>query len=127
MTLNGCLKDPDSKWAPCQFVIARSGDKCFVGSWIFTTSSIHVSLILFYSSVYFLKYILYLQEDKLITGRIIEILADEASQCAVVAIDIFQILSSRHVTFGMPMLARSNDERSRIVIPSAVCFFCVPQ
>lgn len=82
-------------------------------------------LILF--NIYFLKYFLYLQQNKLVTGRIIEILADEASKCAVVAVDIFQILSSRHVTFGMPMLARSNDETSRIVIPSTVCLSCILQ
>ncbi len=77
------------------------------------------AIFLFY--VHCLKYILYLQ-NKLITGRIVEILADEASKCAVIAIDIFQVLSSRHDIFGMPMLARRHDETSRIIIPSTVCF-----
>lgn len=40
------MEDADSEWAPCRFVIARSGDKCLVGSWIFARSPLDVSLTL---------------------------------------------------------------------------------
>lgn len=33
----------DSQWISCQFVVARSEDKCFVGSWIFARSPLSVS------------------------------------------------------------------------------------
>jgi hypothetical protein len=54
------------------------------------------------------------------TGRIVEILADISGNCAMVVIDIFRVLSTRHEVFGMPMLARRNDETTYVVIPSTV-------
>lgn len=33
----------DSQWTACRFSIARSGDKCLVGSWVFATSPFNVS------------------------------------------------------------------------------------
>jgi len=54
------------------------------------------------------------------TGRIVEILADISGKRAMVVIDIFQVLSTRHNVFGMPMLARRNDEITYVVIPSMV-------
>ena len=40
--LNCDFEDANSQWTPCQYTVARSGDKCFVGSWIFSKSPIQV-------------------------------------------------------------------------------------
>jgi hypothetical protein len=41
--LNYTLEDADSQWMQCRFVVARSEDRCFVGSWIFARSPLNVS------------------------------------------------------------------------------------
>ncbi|KAJ3517709.1 hypothetical protein NLJ89_g342 [Agrocybe chaxingu] len=96
--LNCVSEDADSQWTPCRFAIARSEDKCVVGSWIFAKSP--------------------LTPSELITGRIVEILANTTSDRAVVILDVFQVLSTRHQIFGMPMLARRQEETTYVVIPS---------
>ncbi len=58
------------------------------------------------------------QDGELITGRIVEILADTESSRAVIVLDVFQILAARHDTFGMPMLTR--ETMTYIAIPSTV-------
>lgn len=64
-----------------------------------------------------------MQARELVTGRIVEILANSKGDRAVVVLDTFQVvLSARHHIFGMPMLARRHDETTYIVIPSTVCF-----
>ena len=68
-------------------------------------------------------YLFCYQTTETITGRIVEILAHSAGNRAVVIIDIFQVLSARHDIFGMPMLARRNDEITYIAISSAVRIF----
>jgi hypothetical protein len=56
-----------------------------------------------------------------VTGRIIEILADGATgNRAIIVLDVFQVLTSRHEVFGMPMLARRHGETTYIIIPSTV-------
>lgn len=61
------------------------------------------------------------QAGKSVTGRILEILAESGGKRAVVVLDTFQILSNRHEVFGMPMLARRQEDTLYIVIPSTVC------
>jgi hypothetical protein len=41
--LNFTSERADSQWTQCQFAIAQSEDKCFVGSWIFARSPFGVS------------------------------------------------------------------------------------
>lgn len=72
--------------------------------------------------LYFFRWI-FVQDNELLTGRIVEILANEISSRAVIALDVFQILSTRHMLFGMPMLARRYEEPIYTVIPSTVCVF----
>ena len=122
--INGPSEHADSKWTSCRFAVACSGDQCFVGSWIFARSSIQVILLL---SLYIGTFPNYLQANKVVTGRIVEILANEKGDRAVVALDIFEILSTRHSTFGMPMLAQRYGEITRIVIPSTVSYSCLFQ
>jgi hypothetical protein len=57
-----------------------------------------------------------------ITGQIVEILADITGKRAVVVLDVFEVLSTRHEVFGMPMLARQHNETTYLVIPSTVRF-----
>jgi hypothetical protein len=66
------------------------------------------------------------QDSETITGHIIEILADTTSNRAVIVLDIFHVLSTRHDIFGMPMLARRHDETTYIVIPSTVHIYESP-
>jgi hypothetical protein len=45
-SLNFALEDADSEWTQCRFAVAKSEDKCFVGSWIFAASPLAVNLYL---------------------------------------------------------------------------------
>ena len=55
------------------------------------------------------------------TGRISDILADSEGERAVVVLDLFHVLDTRHDIFGMPMLARRHTEAVYLIIPSTVC------
>ena len=58
-----------------------------------------------------------------VTGRIVEILAESGGKRAVIVLDIFEVCSTRHEIFGMPMLARCHHEEIYAIIPSTVCIF----
>ncbi len=60
------------------------------------------------------------QHNDLVTGRIVEILANSTGKRALVILDLFHVLSERHGIFGMPMLARRNEETTYVVIPATV-------
>ncbi len=60
------------------------------------------------------------QHKDLITGRIVEILANSTGKRALIILDMFHVLSERHKIFGMPMLARRNEETTYVVIPATV-------
>ncbi len=55
------------------------------------------------------------------TGRILDILAESEGKRAVVVLDLFHVLDTRHDIFGMPMLARRHAEAVYLIIPSTVC------
>ena len=59
----------------------------------------------------------------MITGRIVELLASTTSHRAVIVLDLFQVSTTCHEVFGMPMLTRRHGEPTYIIIPSTVCFF----
>ena len=69
-------------------------------------------------------YTLFSKNTELITGRIVEILTDTTGKRAVIILDIFHVLSTRHEIFGMPMLARRHEETTYVVIPSTVRICC---
>jgi hypothetical protein len=48
-------------------------------------------------------------------------LAESEGKRAVVVVDVFEVRSTRHEIFGMPMLARRDEETVYVVIPSTVC------
>ena len=93
-------------------------EKCMAGSWIFATSPFNVSFI-WLSFHHDLAVILF-QAGQSVTGQVLEILAESGGKHAVVVLDLFHILSSRHEIFGMPMLARRHGEAISVVIPSTV-------
>jgi len=74
----------------------------------------------YYLSVFTLIPFLY-QAKQSVTGRIVEILAESEGKRAVVVLDIFEVRSTRHEIFGMPMLAQRHEETIYAVIPSTVC------
>lgn len=54
------------------------------------------------------------------TGRIIEILANDTQTSAVVVVDIFQVTAERHEIFDMPVLVRRYSERESQIICAKV-------
>ncbi len=92
-------------------------EKCPAGSWVFATSPFNVSFIW---SSYQLNDVILFQASQSVTGRVLQILAKSGDKHAVVVLDVFYILSSRHEIFGMPMLARRHGEAISVVIPSVV-------
>ncbi|KAF8890257.1 hypothetical protein CPB84DRAFT_1816358 [Gymnopilus junonius] len=44
--LNHTSEDQNSQWTACHYIVARSGDKCSKGSWIFARSTLHSSQII---------------------------------------------------------------------------------
>ena len=55
---------------------------------------------------------------------LISFLANTTGDRAVIILDIFKVLSTRHEIFGMPMLARPHEGTTYIVVPSTVCLCC---
>ncbi|KAJ7021232.1 hypothetical protein C8F04DRAFT_1273994 [Mycena alexandri] len=94
--LNSRAYDLSSQWFLCRAVIAASLDECKKDSWVFVKSPI---------------------TGEIITGRIDTILED-GQGTAVVVLDVFQVLDTRHDVFGMPILARRQGEASFIIVPS---------
>ncbi|KDQ20410.1 hypothetical protein BOTBODRAFT_183201 [Botryobasidium botryosum FD-172 SS1] len=80
----------------CKYVVATSGDKCDVGSWVFATSPIN---------------------SKIAVGQIVEILTGNASDPPLVTLDVFEIRPRRHDIYGLPVLARRMNEQVYMVIP----------
>ena len=64
-----------------------------------------------------------MQKEESVTGRIIEILSDSTEKKAIIILDLFVVLGSRHEIFGMPMLARRQNEKTYAVIPSTVSIY----
>jgi len=56
-----------------------------------------------------------------VTGRILEIIQDDAGQHLLVVLDVFQVAATRHEIFGMPVLMRRQDEPMTTIVRSTVC------
>ncbi|KAJ6563158.1 hypothetical protein B0H10DRAFT_2169224 [Mycena sp. CBHHK59/15] len=87
--LNFGLYSAHSKWQ--KFL-----DECLVGSWVFAKSDT--------------------PEGPIKTGRVAEILADNTGS-AIVILELFQVLSTRDETFGMPVLVRRDAEITFSITP----------
>ena len=66
--INYTSEDVDSQWTPCRFAIARSGDKCFIGSWVFAGSPLHVSLTLLSCRIYREPFLYYRTANSLLAA-----------------------------------------------------------
>ncbi|XP_006456915.1 hypothetical protein AGABI2DRAFT_47559, partial [Agaricus bisporus var. bisporus H97] len=79
-------------WYPCKKLISQYSDACGVGSWVFATSPFAAA-------------------DETLTGKIVSILrcVNNVSQC-IVLLDVFEMASTRHPIFDMPVLSRRLGE-----------------
>ncbi|KAJ6494369.1 hypothetical protein C8R45DRAFT_777599, partial [Mycena sanguinolenta] len=80
-------------WNKCSSVISESLDECVLGSWKL------------------------FKDPSIISGRTSDILVDSGGLVLVV-LELFQILSTRDETFGMPVLVRRNSEISFSILPA---------
>ncbi|KAJ7703815.1 hypothetical protein B0H14DRAFT_3647123 [Mycena olivaceomarginata] len=78
----------NSEWMRCKMVVSESLDECFVGTW-----------------------------NSIICGRLSDILCNQ-SGVAIVAVELFQIMGVRHSRYGMPILARRDDETTFSILPA---------
>ncbi|KAJ7460434.1 hypothetical protein B0H11DRAFT_2316022 [Mycena galericulata] len=78
----------NSEWMRCKTVVSESLDECFVGTW-----------------------------NSMICGRLSDILCNELGT-AIVIVELFQILGVRHSRYGMPVLARRDDETTFSILPA---------
>ncbi|KAG2006968.1 hypothetical protein CC2G_014704 [Coprinopsis cinerea AmutBmut pab1-1] len=94
---------PIFRWFLGQSVISGSGDKCVVGSWIFThfrTAS-----------------------EEIIAGRIIAILRQTTTEASVIILQRFQISHRRHEVYSMPVLVRPFGETAVIAVAGLSILF----
>ncbi|KAJ7269179.1 hypothetical protein C8J57DRAFT_1609392 [Mycena rebaudengoi] len=96
--LNYGTYDPDLMCKKCVHVLSESLDECRVGSWIFTKSPLA-------------------ENSPVVTGRISDILMDPSCSILVV-VEVFQVLSSRDETYGMPVLVRRDSEVTFLIVPA---------
>ncbi|KAF8148420.1 hypothetical protein B0H34DRAFT_778280 [Crassisporium funariophilum] len=93
-------------WSRCKYVVAKSQDRCTVGSWVFAKSPLSAG------------------SDAPVPGRIVEILQDSIrTSNAFVVIDVFRAAATRDEVFGMPVLSRPFDETCLHVVPAASILF----
>ncbi|KAJ7670812.1 hypothetical protein DFH06DRAFT_1320737 [Mycena polygramma] len=100
--LNYGFYGADSTWQKCVSCVGQSQDECFVGSWVFVEMS----------------------EGPVKTGRVSDILADKGGT-GIVILELFQVLSTRDETFGMPVLVRRDSETTFLITPVKSVMFKV--
>jgi hypothetical protein len=115
--LNHTSEDADSQWTHCRFVVARSEDKCFIGSWIFARSPLHVRVLITLSDTHLDT--LFIRMVNLLLAVSLKFWQMLRATALSSVLDVFQILAARHEIFGMPMLAR--ETTTYVAIPSTVC------
>ncbi|KAJ7885270.1 hypothetical protein B0H14DRAFT_3737214 [Mycena olivaceomarginata] len=90
--VNYGLYRPELTWTKCKCVISESLDECFIGSWVFAQSPTAQDSV-----------------NSMIPGRISDILVDNGGTVLVV-LEVFQVLSARDETYGVPFLVRRHSE-----------------
>ncbi|PPR08199.1 hypothetical protein CVT24_001412 [Panaeolus cyanescens] len=100
-------------WFQGKHVIAKSHDTCSRGSWVFARQSLAGIPSPDGTTA----------EGQIITGQILEIIQDVTSKKALVTIDEFHVLDSRHITFGMPVLSRRSATKKLIIIEATGILF----
>ncbi|KDQ28455.1 hypothetical protein PLEOSDRAFT_1041925, partial [Pleurotus ostreatus PC15] len=95
----------DSAWHRCQYVITTSHEKCYSRCWIFAMSPIDVPPI-------------HSPFNQPFAGRVSDLLhkAHGGSRESIAVVDVFQIATTRHELYGMPVLRRRADEEQSVII-----------
>ncbi|KAH6868945.1 hypothetical protein BKA70DRAFT_1491597 [Coprinopsis sp. MPI-PUGE-AT-0042] len=86
LNLSGILESPPEKaWSHCQYIVARSGDICAEGSWVFAEGNEGIDIL---------------------AGRIFKILVmdDPSSETVRVVLDRYTVKGTRHDRLNMPIL-----------------------
>ncbi|KAI5888159.1 uncharacterized protein SCHCODRAFT_02691594 [Schizophyllum commune H4-8] len=112
-TSNIPVHDPDSLWRMGKSAIARSGDPCHPGSWIFAEVETEPA------------------QKSTVIGRVKEILlqssdarAHPQASDAIILLEVFELGQNRHPDFNAPVLSRPVDSgrRLRLLRPEDLCF-----
>ncbi|KAJ7868525.1 hypothetical protein B0H14DRAFT_2346529, partial [Mycena olivaceomarginata] len=96
----------NSEWMRCKTVVSESLDECFIGTWIFASSHSDTAIVL-----------LTARQNSIICGRLSDILCNQSGK-AIVVVELFQIIGGRHSRYGMPVLARRDDEITFSILPA---------
>ncbi|KAF9043189.1 hypothetical protein BJ165DRAFT_1545314 [Panaeolus papilionaceus] len=104
-------------WFQAKHVVAESQDICTHGSWIFARSPTSITG-LEASTAHNQG-----SQTHIITGQVVEIIQDTSSKRALVTIDEFHVLDTRHIKFGMPVLSRRLGTKELIVVDSKALLF----
>ncbi|KAJ7117557.1 hypothetical protein C8R44DRAFT_563633, partial [Mycena epipterygia] len=96
----------NSEWMRCKNVVSESLDECFVGTWVFANSHSDTASSASPFGV-----------NSMICGRLSDILCNEMGT-SIFVVELFQILGGRHSRYGMPVLARRDDETTFAIIPA---------
>ncbi|KAI0683585.1 hypothetical protein BC835DRAFT_1409372 [Cytidiella melzeri] len=83
-------------WFGCTSLVATSGDKCEVETWVVARSP--------------------LDPDDNLLGRIIEILAHEDCSKAYAVVDAFDLAADQHIVWEMPHLIRRFGEKRSVIV-----------
>ncbi|KAJ6610872.1 hypothetical protein B0H10DRAFT_2193179 [Mycena sp. CBHHK59/15] len=100
--LNFRKYDAESLCNKCRSVVSESLDECFAGSWVFVKSD--------------------MPEGGVKTGRVSEMWSSYTGT-VIVILELFQVLSTRDETFGMPVLVRRDGETTFLIIPAKNLMF----
>ncbi|KAJ7723604.1 hypothetical protein B0H14DRAFT_2641787 [Mycena olivaceomarginata] len=80
----------NSEWMRCKIVVSESLDECFVGTW-----------------------------NSIICGRLSDILCNQLG-VVIFVVELFQIMGVQHSRYGMPVLARRDNETTFSILPAKV-------
>ncbi|THU77101.1 hypothetical protein K435DRAFT_812756 [Dendrothele bispora CBS 962.96] len=90
--------DGNIAWTRCKSVVARSLDECSVDSWVFYESLIN---------------------QKIVFGRINEILTNDSGKASIVLMEQFEVSSRKDVFFDLPYVFCRQDEVTFVIVPSS--------
>ncbi|KAJ8690139.1 hypothetical protein PTI98_011597 [Pleurotus ostreatus] len=99
------------QWSRCRFIIARNGDVCMEGSWVFCNSRVAVNSLMPF------------QSPSLLVGRVVRILTSDSgtkdtlsiqANHTIVLVEQFDLLDQKDARLDMPVLRRPANS---VVLP----------
>lgn len=109
-----------SRWNLGLSLTTQSGDRCLTGSWVFARDILVCSLS-GYDSQFGTDTS---SQDKLVLGRVVEILIPETSSSmsstALVTLEIFALGAVIHPDFDLPVLSRPSTAPSHVIVDAKV-------